>query len=183
MLPIAHSAAYVLKRDSANDITITQMFITLAIMAPCLLAGKVSWPTYFRLTANRHFTLLRPWGHSRETHLNLTSRGNPKWPGGRPSNFFCASAKAGSHAHPNKYQCICASFCYHANVVLMLLRQNPSTTIPSAHSLPRLRALGQGRIPQWDRHSRALLSAFSCSMHTFHRPEHCGFCPSIRRTR
>ena len=26
------SAAYVLKRDSANDITITQMFITLAIM-------------------------------------------------------------------------------------------------------------------------------------------------------
>ena len=27
-----HSAAYVLKRDSANDITITQMFITLAIM-------------------------------------------------------------------------------------------------------------------------------------------------------
>ena len=25
-----------------------------------LLAGKVSWPTYFRLTANRHFTLLRP---------------------------------------------------------------------------------------------------------------------------
>ena len=30
-------------------------------MAPCLLAaGKVSWPTYFRQTANRHFTLLRP---------------------------------------------------------------------------------------------------------------------------
>ena len=27
-----NSAAYVLKRDSANDITITQMFITLAIM-------------------------------------------------------------------------------------------------------------------------------------------------------
>ena len=26
------SAAYVLKRDSANDITITQMFITLAII-------------------------------------------------------------------------------------------------------------------------------------------------------
>ena len=26
-----------------------------------MLAGKVSWPTYFRLTANRHFTLLRPW--------------------------------------------------------------------------------------------------------------------------
>ena len=25
-----------------------------------MLAGKVSWPTYFRLTANRHFTLLRP---------------------------------------------------------------------------------------------------------------------------
>ena len=25
-----------------------------------LLAGKVSWPTYFRLTANRHFILLRP---------------------------------------------------------------------------------------------------------------------------
>ena len=30
--PINHYAAYVLKRDSANDITITQMFITLAIM-------------------------------------------------------------------------------------------------------------------------------------------------------
>ena len=31
-ITITHSAAYVLKRDSANDITITQMFITLAIM-------------------------------------------------------------------------------------------------------------------------------------------------------
>ena len=31
-LPIICSAAYVLKRDSANDITITQMFITLAVM-------------------------------------------------------------------------------------------------------------------------------------------------------
>ena len=30
--PTLASAAYVLKRDSANDITITQMFITLAIM-------------------------------------------------------------------------------------------------------------------------------------------------------
>ena len=30
--PYQPSAAYVLKRDSANDITITQMFITLAIM-------------------------------------------------------------------------------------------------------------------------------------------------------
>ena len=34
----------------------------LAVQAAlCLLAGKVSWPTYFRHTANRHFTLLRPW--------------------------------------------------------------------------------------------------------------------------
>ena len=24
--------------------------------APCLLAGKISWRTYFRLSANRHFT-------------------------------------------------------------------------------------------------------------------------------
>ena len=26
-----------------------------------MLAGKVSWPTYLRLTANRHFTLLPAW--------------------------------------------------------------------------------------------------------------------------
>ena len=31
--------------------------------APSWLAGKISWPTYFRLTANRHFTLSRPGLH------------------------------------------------------------------------------------------------------------------------
>ena len=35
-------------------------------VAPRLLAGKVSWPTYFRLIANRHFTLLRPFGGWRD---------------------------------------------------------------------------------------------------------------------
>ena len=38
----------------------TRQVLFLGEAVLCLLAGKVSWPTYFRQTANHHFTLLRP---------------------------------------------------------------------------------------------------------------------------
>ena len=38
----------------------TRQVLFLGEAALCLLAGKVSWPTYLRQTANHHFTLLRP---------------------------------------------------------------------------------------------------------------------------
>ena len=40
--------------------THTRQVLFLGEAALCLLAGKVCWPTYFRQTANHHFTLLRP---------------------------------------------------------------------------------------------------------------------------
>ena len=64
-------------------------------MAPCLLAGKVSWPTYFRHTANHHFTLLRPELRGRPRLPVQCTRGGES--GGQPRSQPCSSLPTLGH--------------------------------------------------------------------------------------